>query len=67
MFGISQWLIYAHIKSDPTFPYVNVGLKKKLLIDIVKFEEWILKRSKTEVEQNFNLPTAQELLQEVAC
>lgn len=67
MFGISQWLIYAHIKSDPTFPYVNVGLKKKLLIDITKFDEWILKRSKTEVEQNFNLPTAQELLQEVAC
>lgn len=67
MFGISQWLIYAHIKSDPTFPYVNVGLKKKLLIDVARFEEWIIKRSKVEIDQNFNLPTAQELLQEVAC
>ena len=67
MYGISQWLIYAHIKSDPTFPYVNVGLKKKLLIDITRFENWILKRSKVEIEKGFNLPTAQELLQEVAC
>lgn len=67
MYGISQWLIYAHIKSDPTFPYVNVGLKKKLLIDITRFENWILKRSKVEIEKGFNLPSAQELLQEVAC
>lgn len=66
MFGISQWLIYGHIKNDPTFPYVNVGMKKKLLIDLAKFEEWIFKRSKKGVELNFNLPSAQELM-EAAC
>lgn len=66
MLGISQWLIYHHIKSDPSFPYVNVGIKKKLLIDLKQFEAWIMKRSKKEVEKNFNLPTAQELL-EAAC
>lgn len=67
MFGISQWLIYHHIKSDPTFPYVNVGFKKKLLIELKPLEEWIYKRSRKEVEQNFSLPTAQELLEDTAC
>lgn len=66
MYGISQWLIYGHVKNDPTFPYVNVGMKKKLLIDIKQFERWIHKRTKRQVEENFNLPTAQELL-EVSC
>ena len=63
MYGISQWLIYHHIKTDPTFPYVNVGIKKKLLIELKSFDEWLFARSKKQVLENFNLPTAEELLE----
>ncbi len=63
MYGISQWLIYHHIKTDPTFPYVNVGIKKKLLIELKSFDEWLLARSKRQILENFNLPTAEELLE----
>jgi predicted DNA-binding transcriptional regulator AlpA len=62
MYGISQWLIYHHIKLDPTFPSVNVGVKKKFLIEIAQLDAWIHKRSKKQVEKNFNLPTVEELL-----
>ncbi len=62
MYGISQWLIYHHIKNDPTFPFLNVGIKKKLLIELKVFEEWLALRTRKQVQQEFNLPTAQELL-----
>lgn len=65
MYGISQWLIYHHIKTDPTFPYVNVGIKKKLLIDLKSFDEWLMSRTKRQVLQGFNLPSAEELLEVV--
>lgn len=63
MYGISQWLIYHHIKFDPTFPFVNVGIKKKLLIAPKAFEEWLASRTQRQVMQGFNLPTAKELLE----
>lgn len=62
MYGISQWLIYHHIKSDPTFPYVNVGVKKRLLIDPGKLEEWLTNRTKVQTHEAHNLPTINELL-----
>jgi predicted DNA-binding transcriptional regulator AlpA len=62
MYGISQWLIYHHIKTDPTFPFVNVGIKKKLLIEPKAFEEWVSSRTRKQVHQDFNLPSAKELL-----
>lgn len=63
MYGISQWLIYHHIKTDPTFPFVNVGIKKKLLIEPKAFEEWLSSRTRKQIHQDFNLPTAKELLE----
>lgn len=65
MYGISQWLIYHHIKSDPTFPFVNVGLKKKLLIELKEFDGWLYKRTRKQIGQDFNLPTAQDLMEAV--
>ena len=63
MYGISQWLIYHHIKPDPTFPFVNVGIKKKLLIEPKAFEEWLSSRTRKQIHQDFNLPSARELLE----
>lgn len=63
MYGISQWLIYHHIKFDPTFPFVNVGIRKKLLIAPRSFEEWLTSRTQRQVMQDYNLPTAKELLE----
>ncbi len=63
MYGISQYLIYHHIKSDPTFPYVNVGIKKRFLIDPKAFEKWLLKRSHKLNQEQHNLPCANELME----
>lgn len=60
IYGISQWVIYHHIKTDPGFPHINVGNKKRFLIDLEKFEHWITRRS-----QNQHLcPNSNELLQD---
>jgi len=63
MYGMSGWLIYNHIKSDATFPFVNVGMKKKYLINIEKLETWLEKRSQNSKVEEFNLPETQELLE----
>ena len=63
MYGIGQWLIYQHIKTDPTFPYVNVGIKKKLLIDLKGFEQWLLGRSKKNNNEKHHLLNANELME----
>lgn len=62
MYGISQWLIYDHIKSDPTFPSVNVGLKKRLLIRLEHFDKWLNDRSHKQVLETHNLPSSSDLI-----
>lgn len=62
MYGISQWLLYHHIKNDPTFPYVNVGVKKRLLINPEKLEAWLTNRTMAQTYEGHNLPTLKELL-----
>jgi|GEM_PF-910835 len=63
MYGINQWLIYHHIKADPTFPYVNVGVKKRFLIEPQKFEQWLTLRSHKNVNERHQLPSATELME----
>lgn len=63
MYGINQWLIYHHIKSDPTFPFVNVGVKKRFLINIERFDSWLENRSKKHVLESHNLPSSNELME----
>ena len=45
MYGISQWLLYHHLKTDPSFPYTNIGVKKKFLIELEEFDRWLEKKS----------------------
>lgn len=61
MYGISQWLIYDHIKSDSTFSSVNVGIKKRFLIQIEQFDKWLMERSHRQVLEMHNLPSSSEL------
>ena len=63
MYGINQWLLYHHIKSDPTFPFVNVGVKKRFLINIERFDSWLENRSKKHVLESHNLPSSNELME----
>lgn len=44
LMNISEWSIYNLIHRDPTFPYVNIGVKKKYLIDASKLSQWIENR-----------------------
>lgn len=45
IYGISTWTLYELIKTDKTFPWVNLGIKKRYAIDKFKLEDWISKRS----------------------
>ena len=40
MYSMSIRVLYNLIKTDPNFPYVNMGVKKKLMIDHEAFETW---------------------------
>jgi len=63
MYGISYWLIYHHIKTDPTFPVLNVDLKKKYLIDPVRLEDWFEHKTARFKQSEHNLISSAELLE----
>jgi len=63
MYGISLWLLYEHVKSDPTFPVINIGLKKKFVIDPVQFESWLESKTKKFRDGEHDLPNSDELLE----
>lgn len=62
LYKICARSIYELIKSDPEFPYVNVGLKKKYMVDRMKFEEWLISRTRKEQNSNFKLQRPEELV-----
>jgi predicted DNA-binding transcriptional regulator AlpA len=62
MYGISIWTIYELIKTDPTFPYRNIGIKKKLLVNTEELEIWMEKRTKKERQIEMQIPSADDLL-----
>lgn len=43
--NISKSTLYKLYENDPTFPAVNIGLKKKIVIHKVKLNKWILNRN----------------------
>ena len=63
MYGIGQWLLYHHIKTDPAFPYVNVGVKKRLFIEPKLFEQWLRERGQKNHNNQYDLPSANELME----
>lgn len=63
MYGISIWLLYLHVKTDPKFPVVNIGVKKKFVIDPAEFEIWLNSKTKKFRLTEHNLPSSDELLE----
>ena len=63
MFGISQWLLYHHAKTDASFPVINIGAKKKLLIDPTLLKAWIEIKTKKFKEAEHNLISSSALLE----
>lgn len=62
LYGLKPATIYGFIKSDPAFPYKNVGLRKKYLVDVDQFETWLERRTTEEKNMHFGIPTATELI-----
>lgn len=62
IYKICQRTIYDLIKTDSSFPYINVGLKKKYMIDKEKLETWIEKRTRRERQNQFRLAEPQDLI-----
>lgn len=44
-FGISESILYSQIKTEPTFPVINIGRKKKFVIDPTLYLSWLQKRT----------------------
>jgi hypothetical protein len=65
-YSISDWILYRFIKTDPTFPYLNVGLKKKFVINEVSFRTWMEERTKRERSRFFHIPSGEDLLKRKA-
>lgn len=61
MMRVSDWTIYNIIKTDRTFPAVNIGLKKRFVIDRERLPIWLEKRTKNIfLKENF-LPLPEEM------
>jgi predicted DNA-binding transcriptional regulator AlpA len=61
MYSMSIRVLYNIIKTDPSFPYVNMGVKKKLMIDHEAFETWLMRRTYQEQKNQFRIPDLMEL------
>lgn len=60
-FSLSKYTIYCLIKSDPTFPAVNIGPKKNYRIQMDLFKNWLEQRLKERHYLDFKVPTADQL------
>lgn len=52
--NISEWSIYNLIHRDPTFPYINIGVTKKYVIDASRLNQWLENRIQFEKEKMKN-------------
>lgn len=59
IYSASRWAIYEAIRTDSTFPYINLG-KKNYRVHKEGFESWLARQSR----QHY-IPTAEELLKGV--
>lgn len=62
LYGLKLSAIYGLIRSDSSFPAVNVGLKKKYMIDLNGFNKWLEARNEKQKKARSSEPTSQDLL-----
>jgi len=60
-YQMSLRVIYSLIKRDSSFPFVNMGLKKKYMVDREAFETWLFKRTYKEQGEYLKIPDINEL------
>ena len=60
-YKMSLRIIYSLIERDATFPFVNMGFKKKYMIDREAFETWIFKRTYQEQGEYLQVPSIGQL------
>ena len=65
MYGISQWLLYYHIKTDPSFPHINIGAKKKFLIGLKEFDSWLTEKGHRATLEQHLLPDPKKLAEKL--
>ncbi len=61
-YPLTRWAIYQAIKSDPVFPFINIGPVKNYRINEPKLKIWLL-RSQGRASSNVLIPSALELLE----
>jgi predicted DNA-binding transcriptional regulator AlpA len=42
---VSEWTVYSIIKTDRSFPFLNIGAKKKFVVDQTRLAEWMNDRT----------------------
>lgn len=62
MFNVSQWSIYEAIRTDPTFPFLNLGPKKNYRINPKEYKKWSEGKSKSTKLQIAKIKSVEELL-----
>ena len=62
MLRVSEWTIYNLIKSNRSFPGLNIGLRKKFVVERERLQEWMKKRTRKLFLNERSLLTGEELL-----
>ena len=62
LYGLTLNSIYSLIKTDLSFPFKNLGVKKKYMVDLIEFEQWMNSRAAAEKDRALNIPRAVELI-----
>ena len=55
--GVKVGAIYEFINTEPDFPVVNKGVRKKYMIDPVQFEIWLAGRTSKQRHRRFGVPS----------
>ncbi|MBF0366480.1 MAG: helix-turn-helix domain-containing protein [Oligoflexia bacterium] len=61
-FGLSRYSIYELIRSNPTFPYINIGPKKNYRIHSEELEVWLSKRTRYRSSSKLTIPSVEEVV-----
>ncbi|OFZ18976.1 MAG: hypothetical protein A2X94_13590 [Bdellovibrionales bacterium GWB1_55_8] len=64
-FSVSEWSLYEAIRTDPTFPVINLGPKKNYRIDPRQYGLWLREKSRRAQLKQTRIPTAAELLRSI--
>jgi hypothetical protein len=62
LYGLKAGAVYEFIRTDPSFPYVNAGVKKKFLINTDEFETWLKSRTTKQKHEHFAVPSSLDLI-----